>query len=337
MAVNNNRQNTAYGLSEPLLNVFPRPIIALRDPTTSNFAQLGTIWVNKSSGAFWVLTKIVANSASWDNSSGGAGSFTSLTASGNITSSAGNIAATAGTVTGGTGLVATTGGLTVSAGGASITGVTTIASGTSAINISADAAATTVNIATGAGAKTLTLGSTTTTSTTTLQSGSGGLLLANGANPISISADAAATTVNVGTGAGVKTVTLGSTNTTSVTTINSGTGGIVLSSGGLFSAGVGGDSVASPTTTAVVSKNLGQAVFTGFTTASAASETFTITNTLVTATSAILVSVSTLGSNDAQLTVQRVKPGAGTFDVIVKNNGAAAVNGDIHINFWAID
>lgn len=287
MAVNNLRRNVGYGLSDALLNVFPAPIIAQRDPTTSDFAQLGTIWVNKSSGAYWVLTQLSANSASWDNSSGGAGSFTSVTATtGNITASVGNIVATAGTVTGGTGLVATTGGLTVSAGGASITGVTTIASGTSAINISADAAATTVNIGTGAGAKTVKLGSLTTTSTTTIQSG---------------------------------------------------TGGIFLDGGGIVTVGAISATVASPTATAVVNVPVGQAVFTGFTTAAAASQTFTITNSSASAASVILVSVSTLGSNDAQLTVTRVKPGSGTFDVTVVNNGAAAVNGDVHVNFWVID
>jgi hypothetical protein len=48
-------------------------------------------------------------------------------------------------------------------------------SGTHGVNISTDAAATSVNIATGSGNKTLNLGSTNTTSTTNFQSGSGGI------------------------------------------------------------------------------------------------------------------------------------------------------------------
>jgi len=51
----------------------------------------------------------------------------------------------------------------------------TLNSGTNAVNISTDAAATTVNFATGGGVKTVTLGSTNSTSTTNLQAGSGGI------------------------------------------------------------------------------------------------------------------------------------------------------------------
>ena len=49
----------------------------------------------------------------------------------------------------------------------------TVASGTGALNISADAANTTVNVGTGGGVKTCTFGSTNTTSATTIQTGSG--------------------------------------------------------------------------------------------------------------------------------------------------------------------
>ena len=51
----------------------------------------------------------------------------------------------------------------------------TLNSGTHGVNISTDAAATSVNIATGSGNKTLAVGSTNTTSTTNIQSGSGGI------------------------------------------------------------------------------------------------------------------------------------------------------------------
>lgn len=52
-----------------------------------------------------------------------------------------------------------------------------------------------------------------------------------GTNQVDISSDAAATTVNLATGGGVKTVQLGSTNTTSPTVIKSGTGNIAMNSG----------------------------------------------------------------------------------------------------------
>lgn len=78
--------------------------------------------------------------------------------------------------------------LTVTAGGASITGTSTIdgsnaavtiKSGTGQLDVSADAAATTVNIATGAGAKTVTLGSTNTTSKLDLKFGTADFSLAS--------------------------------------------------------------------------------------------------------------------------------------------------------------
>ena len=52
------------------------------------------------------------------------------------------------------------------------------------------------------------------------------ITLNSGTNAENVSTDAAATTVNIATGAGNKTLTLGSTNTTSTTNIQSGSGGI---------------------------------------------------------------------------------------------------------------
>ncbi|MDX1532861.1 MAG: hypothetical protein R3230_01490 [Nitrosopumilaceae archaeon] len=118
--------------------------------------------------------------------------------------------------------------------------------------------------------------------------------------------------------------------------INAGTGGIDLNAGGIVSMTPATDVQASPTATATINANVGVATFTGFTTASAASQVFTITNAVCTAASAILVSVSNLGGNDAQMTVTRVTPGAGSFTVTTVNNGAAALNGDVIITFWII-
>lgn len=108
------------------------------------------------------------------------------------------------------------------------------------VSLATDATNSTVNVGTGAGVKTSTFGSTNTTSTTTLQSGSGalnvtstnGALTVNsGTGALSISNDASATTVTVATGAAVKTLTVGSTNTTSSTVLRSGTGNIAMNSG----------------------------------------------------------------------------------------------------------
>lgn len=70
----------AYGQNNgPLIQVNPFPIVAQRAPLTTDKAPLGTLWVYPASNSAWVLTSIVANSASWENIGGGAGVFTSLT------------------------------------------------------------------------------------------------------------------------------------------------------------------------------------------------------------------------------------------------------------------
>jgi hypothetical protein len=111
--------------------------------------------------------------------------------------------------------------------------------GTQSLSISSDASATTVAIATGAAVKGLTLGSTNSTSASTLQSGSGALnvtstngalTINSGTGALSISNDASATTVNIATGAAAKTVTLGSTNSTSLLALKYGTADFTLAS-----------------------------------------------------------------------------------------------------------
>lgn len=93
----------------------------------------------------------------------------------------------------------------------------------------------------------------------------------------------------------------------------------------------------SGSSTSITANNaIGSQTITGLTTASGSSATITITNSLVAATSPILVSISTLGTNDAELTIQRIKPAAGSFVVTAKNNGAAAVNGNVIITWWVL-
>lgn len=64
------------------------------------------------------------------------------------------------------------------------------------------------------------------------------ITLNSGTNAVSISTDASATTVNIATGAAVKTVAVGSTNTTSALTLNSGSGGITAT--GVYGTAVSG-------------------------------------------------------------------------------------------------
>ena len=64
-----------------------------------------------------------------------------------------------------------------------------------------------------------------------IASANSAITLNSGTNTISISTDASATTVNIATGGAAKSVTLGSTSTTSATAIKSGSGNIGLNSG----------------------------------------------------------------------------------------------------------
>ncbi len=302
-------------------------------------AQTGTITLGSSSG-----TNIVAIGA-------GTGATTVNIAGGATNGKAVNIAtgAVANTVIIGSTSSTSASTLQSGSGGTSVTaanGAITVASGTGAMNISADAAATTLSIGTGAAAKAVTLGSTNTTSATTVQGGSGGVTITgtngiitanSGTGAVSVSTDAAATTVNLATGAGAKTVALGSTNTTSATTINAGSGGIHTVSAGLVNIDTAVDTQASPSATSILNVNAGAATFTGFTTASAGTQSFTITNSLVTTSSNILCTVCNEGANDAQMQVTRITRAAGSFVVATKNQGAAALNGNVVVTFWVLD
>lgn len=157
--------------------------------------------------------------------------------------------------------------------------------------------------------------------------GPGNFALVGGGNVINIGADAAANSINIGslTGAGE-------------TTISAGSGGILLLAGGNISMGAAASGpVASPTAAVTNNARVGQATFTGFTTAAAASQIFTITNAVVIATSPLFVTATNVGSNVANMTVSRVNPGAGSFAVTLTNTGAAALNGNITITWWILN
>ena len=76
MAVQNLRRNIAYGLSDPLLNVFPQPIVSLRSPTANDIAQIGQTWVNSATNQVYTLSSITANVANWAVSAVGGGGLT---------------------------------------------------------------------------------------------------------------------------------------------------------------------------------------------------------------------------------------------------------------------
>jgi len=258
-----------------------------------------------------------------------------------------------------------TGGMTIDA----TNGAFTLQTGTGAISLGADAVAKTVTVGTttGAGATTIQSGSgnTAVTSTGAILLDSAGVLEINSSGgAISIGNDVIAQAVNVatggdrtviiGSGTGVNTVTvecgtgganfgttanahtttLGSTTTTSTTVINAGTGGLSFVAAGDIDPNPATVSGAGAALT--LNAKFGVCTHTGITTAVGAQQTFTITNSEVSATSAIFVTVNNIGSNDCRLTLERVKPAAGSFTVDTQNNGGAICNGSVYIAFWVL-
>ncbi len=84
MAVNRRRtvNDVAYGLTNPSQSLASKPIISRRNPTANDNAPLGTLWVNTVSGAYFVITSVVAGVANWQAQQTGAGNFASVTITG---------------------------------------------------------------------------------------------------------------------------------------------------------------------------------------------------------------------------------------------------------------
>lgn len=81
MAINRNKRNVGYGITNGLQDLAPQPIVAQRDPATTDKAELGTVWVNKSSNGTWMLTS-VDGTATWTGLGSTGGPFADLTITG---------------------------------------------------------------------------------------------------------------------------------------------------------------------------------------------------------------------------------------------------------------
>ena len=82
MGVNRNNINVAYGLSNALQDLSPQPIISDRNPTANDNAELGTLWVNKSTDAYYIATSTAAGGTNWQAQATGAGTFAAVTVTG---------------------------------------------------------------------------------------------------------------------------------------------------------------------------------------------------------------------------------------------------------------
>lgn len=86
--------NSAAGLENPLQQVFPRPIVSTRAPTSNdkNYA-LGQIWVDKENDNFYGLVSVTAGAATWNLLATSTGVLDTLTgdSGGAVSPNAGNI------------------------------------------------------------------------------------------------------------------------------------------------------------------------------------------------------------------------------------------------------
>lgn len=65
VAIDRQRKNVSYGLSQALVGIPASPVVSSRAPTSNDKAEIGTTWVNKTTNSPYILTSIVANSATW--------------------------------------------------------------------------------------------------------------------------------------------------------------------------------------------------------------------------------------------------------------------------------
>lgn len=148
--------------------------------------------------------------------------------------------------------------------------------------------------------------------------------------------------INLGTGAAAHILTIGSLTGAAQLILQSGTAGISLATGattpGLVAVTPDTASTASATTTVTLNSRVLCTTWTGFTTASAGTQAFTIVSNKILTTSAIIVTVANLNAstNNAQMSLVGVTQSAGQIIVNTKNNGPGALGaGDnVLITVW---
>ena len=213
MAVNNNFINSVPSLYQPLATVFRAPIVAKRAPTANDINySLGQVWIFPTNNAAFILTSVLAGAATWQDVSGAAGVFTSLTVNPGPTN------------------LSTVGNGAVSIGNAGNTGAITLTVGTG--NMSIVGGGHTVGIANDAAANIVTVGSTSGAASLTLQAGTGNMSLATSATGtitagtaamtgnINLGISTAGQAINIGNAAAANTIVIGNNTAGATTALN---------------------------------------------------------------------------------------------------------------------
>lgn len=210
-----------------------------------------------------------------------------------------------------------------------------VAAGTVTFNIanSATTSVTTANWFTGAAAHVLNVGSTSMGNITFTQASGSTFSIKGSAGTVNLAADAAA---NV--------VTLGSLTGAAELKLQSGTGGLSLATGattaGLVAMTPFTVSVASPNVTTTKDTRVLTTTWTGFTTAAAATQDFTIVSNKILTTSGIIATIANLNAstNGALMSIVGITQAAGSVVVSTVNNGGGALGaGDnVIITLWIV-
>lgn len=228
-----------------------------------------------------------------------------------------------------------------------------VSSGTHAVNVSTGTGTKTINLGNADGLTTMNfdgvlnlndsqnsntqINSGSSTGTVTIGNTSSGAVTIDSAADISLTGTGSSINL-VATEAAADAIVVNASNGAGGIDLTTGGGSIDLSSGGSVSMVPGTDTSASPSATATVNKRVFKATFTGFTTASAGTQDFTISNSTHTAGAAVILSVANAGTNDAKMNIQRINvETAGSIVVSTVNDGAAALNGDVIISGWCLD
>lgn len=182
-------QQTGYGLSQAIQALAPNAVVAQRIPTTADFGYpLGQVWVAKNVPSAYVLVSVAANVALWQLvAPAGAGSFTTVTSTGQFNLDTVTAAAnTLGNTNGATSIA-----VSVGTGGFSVDGVAT-----SNYSIGASTISGTITIGgTGASTGAITLGNSTAAQTVNIALGSGG------SKTVVVASGTAGNTVGINNGA----------------------------------------------------------------------------------------------------------------------------------------
>jgi len=357
-----NAPRQGVGKLVPFIQLNPQSIIQKRAPLTTDNAEISTIWVqpvsatNAAVNAAWILTSKINGVNNWANITGGSASFQNIalpytTATvGRITHGGINSISVPETTSiflgQAAGNVTYTGNHEVGVGQLALSSLTS-GIGNTAVGYEAGQ-----NITTGAG--------------NTLVGSTAGNALISGSSNVGIGGGtfAALTTgsnnIAIGLGAG-NTITTTSNNvyindpgvlgdasmmriTSSGAAVISTTGStnsLELKTNGLVQVDAVFVNAASPTATVTANQRVIAASFTGFTTAAAAFQSFTINSNIIVLGSHIQVTVgnSNVSTNGALMAIYGITYAVGGIIVRCVNNGAGALGaGDtVYINVWILD